>query len=239
MKGKFNSNAGKCWSDEKKAEQSKIVQSKVDDEYRQRCASANKGVKFDENRIYKMHGHRNVESYSRPHTDESKRLIGIKSAQKFTKAYWLKLRAKMYDEGLWIDPNDKDDYAIYYWLADWVKPMWNLFEAVPGGVFNSRSNPQGMVRDHIFSRKDGLELGIWPELLRHPVNCQLLTHPENVSKRSKSWYTYQELCDKIIKYEQEWFEQDICLARINEYSNGKTWIRKEASDELNYDLRDF
>jgi hypothetical protein len=197
---------------------------------RDKCASANRGVKFSQARIDKSHGNRSSESYSHPHTEETKAKIGQLSALKFTPEYIINLKSAMYKAGHWINPIEKSDYDIYYELSNWIQPMWNLFDSFENGVFNSKKNPKGMVRDHILSRKDGLFLRIWPELLRHPANCQLLTHAQNVSKRSKSGFTYEQLCDKIIKYSNEWIEQEICLKRIAEYSNGKVYIRKGGSN---------
>lgn len=227
--GIHNSNYNNRWTDEQKANQSIIIRSKIDDVYREACASANSGVKFDQDRINRMHANRSSESYSHKHTAESKRLISIKSSAKYTDEYLDRFRSTMYDLGHWIDPKDKSDYEIYFSEADWVKPMWDLFENVNGNIFNSFSNPNGLVRDHILSRKDGFELGIWPEILRHPCNCQLLTNSQNSSKRRNSWLTFNELSDKILSYSKEWFEQELCLKKIDEFKNGKLWNRKEAS----------
>ena len=39
------------------------------------------------------------------------------------------------------------------------------------GVFNSKTNVNGIVRDHIFSRAMGFKFKVFPEILRHPCNC--------------------------------------------------------------------
>jgi len=46
-----------------------------------------------------MHGHRTKESYSNPRSDETKRLIGIKSSEKFTNEYKIKFRKTMEEQG--------------------------------------------------------------------------------------------------------------------------------------------
>ena len=42
------------------------------------------------------------------------------------------------------------------------------------------------VRDHIFGRKNGFVLGVFPEIIRHPANCQIITHSDNIKKSLKN-----------------------------------------------------
>ena len=100
------------------------------------------------------------------------------------------------------------------------------------GVFNARTNSKGMVRDHQFSRKSGFQLGVFPELLRHPENCQIISHSENVRKRAKRYIdgdsiTLSELFKRITKYNGDWQRQELCLELVDRYKNGKRWKRKE------------
>ena len=122
----------------------------MDDVYRQRSGSANKGVKFSKERIESMHGHRESSSYSRPHSDDVKKIIGEKSRKKFTEEYKQKYRQKFIDLGYWISDEDKDDYSIYVEHSEWIKPMWDLADKTlleTIGIFNSKTNRKGLVRD--------------------------------------------------------------------------------------------
>ena len=222
--GNNNSNYGKKWTEEQKQKQSEIVKSKVDDVYRQKAGSANRGVKFSKERIQSMHGHRESSSYSRPHTDDVKKNIGEKSREKFTEEYKQKHRQKCIDLGYCISDDDKNDYEIYIEHSDWIKPMWDianktLLETI--GIFNSKTNRTGLVRDHMLSRKFGFDNGIFPEIIRHPANCQIITHSENSSKREKSCLTFIELCSKIELYDKVWEEHETVLQLINKWKNGE------------------
>lgn len=238
--GNNNPNFNKKWNLEKKKLQSEIIKSKVNNDYRFKSGSANRGKKFSKERVERMHGHRIFESYSRPHTEASKEKIGLKSKEKFTEEYKQKFRKKMEDAGQWITLDKKTDYEIYFKESDWIKPMFDclynenkdLIESL--GIFNAYNNTKGVVRDHAFSRKSGFELGVFPEILRHIENCQIITHSKNVKKNvskniNSDSITLEELLDKIknTKY-TNWEEQELCLAKIEEYKNGKRWNRKEA-----------
>lgn len=222
--GENNPNYGKKWDDEQKKKQGEIIKSKVDDEYRERCGSANRGIKFSQERIDAMHKHRDSSSYSRPHTDETKIVIGRKSSEKFTEEYKSVQRQKFIDLGYWISDEDRDDYEIYVIHSEWIESMWNLADPVlleTLKIFNSKSNPNGLVRDHKLSRKCGFDNKIFPEILRHPVNCSIITHSENSSKREKSSITIEELFINIETYIGEWKEQELVLALINKWKNGE------------------
>lgn len=236
-KGSNNPNFGKSWTTEQRKKQSNIVKSKVDEEYRFKCGTANRSKTFSKEKIESMHGHRTFNSYSRPHTEESKKKIAQKSKEKFTNDYKKKHRQKMEEIGKWIPLEQKNDYEIYFNESDWIKPMFSelyqdysdLIESY--GVFNAYSNTKGVVRDHAFSRRSGFELGVFPEILRHIDNCQIILHSENVKKNmSKSIpsdsLSLEKLLDSIenTKY-SEWEEQETCLVKIKEYRNGKRWKR--------------
>ncbi len=99
------------------------------------------------------------------------------------------------------------------------------------GVFNCRTNKDGVVRDHIYSRKHGFDNLVFPEILRHPCNCQVLTVSSNSSKRANSWISLNELFSLIENYTGNWVEQNLVILLINEYRNGSRWKRKEAVGE--------
>jgi len=238
--GENNPNYGKRWSLDNRKKQSELVKSKVDDEYRFNAGSANRGKKFSEDRIEKMHGHRGTETYGvygKGHDEGTKKLIGKKSKEKFTPQYKKNFRDKMENAGHWIPLSEKCDYEIYFNECNWIATM---FDVVPNGiemveeygVFNNRKNTKGVVRDHIVGRKYGYEYGIFPEIMRHPVNCRVIKHSDNVSKgqrgkgRPDTDMSLEDLFKKITEFDGYWVEQDKCLKKIMEYKNGKRWKRK-------------
>lgn len=64
----------------------------------------------------------------------------------------------------------------------------------------SSTNKNGVVRDHIYGRKNGFHNKVFPEILRHPCNCQVITHGENVSKGHRN-KNLEELFRKIKLYD--------------------------------------
>ena len=47
------------------------------------------------------------------------------------------------------------------------------------------------------SIKTGFDLGINPEIIKHPANCKIMLHKQNQSKREKSSITIEELLERI------------------------------------------
>jgi len=62
---------------------------------------------------------------------------------------------------------------------------------------NKGNNLDGVSRDHMVSVRTGFELGIDPEIIKHPANCAIMPHRQNQSKRAKSSITIQELLERI------------------------------------------
>lgn len=234
--GENNPNFNNKWSVESKKNQSRLIKSKVDDAYRAKSSKANKGKTFSKERIEKMHSHRTFDSYSRKKSHATKLKIGIKSKEKFTEKYKEKLRQINESLGYWIPLNDIEDYKLYREIANWNHRMYDLMDAADKikqhGIFNVKTNTKGLVRDHIYSRKSGFENKVFPEILRHPANCQLLLHADNVKKK-KSRYTdadhitLEQLFEKILNYNKNWTEQDICVNLITRYKNGERYSKYE------------
>lgn len=176
------------------------------------------------------------------HTVESKKLIGTKSSKKFTLDYKNEFRKKMEDNGLWIPLIEKDEFKFYSILSNWIERMFDLpnIEGIDKlkqfGVFNCRTNIKGVIRDHKFSRKSGFILKVFPEILRHPKNCEILLHSENVAKKSirykdKDSITLETLFNLIENYTNSWKEQDKCLEYIKLYRNGERYNKNYYIEE--------
>jgi hypothetical protein len=69
---------------------------------------------------------------------------------------------------------------------------------------NKKNNLSGVSRDHILSVKDGFDNGIPPHIISHPANCRLMIHTENISKNCSSDITYEELLEKIKKWDEKY-----------------------------------
>ena len=169
---------------------------------------------------------RTLSFLGKTHTDETKLIISKKSSEKFTKEY----KEKLYESGIWTRPEEKSDLQIYNELSYWVKSMWDVAEnqnLLEHGIWHPTQNRNGVVRDHIVSRKFGFDNRVFPEILRHPANCRILFHKNNSSKGPNCGLTLNQLFDKIKQYQDDWFEQDLVLEKIKSYENGNRWNRKE------------
>jgi hypothetical protein len=228
--GEKNHNFGKKWDSVKKKEQSDIIKSKVNKKYRESCSKANKNKKFSQERIKKMHENRGFYSYSHKHTIESKKIIGIKSKEKFTNEHKKKFRLIMESKGFWTPQDQISEIKLYFKHSNWIERMWDRCSIDENklinkfGIYSSINNSGGVVRDHIFSRSKGFNLKVFPELLRHPCNCQIILHRENVKKRfnciDDCSQSIETLLEMIIKYDGIWNEHKLCLELIRLYKNG-------------------
>lgn len=62
---------------------------------------------------------------------------------------------------------------------------------------NKGNNLNGISKDHMVSVRTGFELGVDPEIIKHPANCKLMLHRQNQSKREKNSITLEELLKRI------------------------------------------
>jgi ribosomal protein L24E len=65
---------------------------------------------------------------------------------------------------------------------------------------NKGNNLNGVSKDHMISVRTGFDLGIDPEIIKHPANCELLLHRQNQSKREKSSISLSDLLERINKW---------------------------------------
>ena len=62
---------------------------------------------------------------------------------------------------------------------------------------NKGNNLNGASKDHMVSVRTAFDLGIDPEIIKHPANCKIMLHKQNQSKREKSSITIEELLERI------------------------------------------
>jgi hypothetical protein len=239
--GKNNGNYGKKWNEHQKKSLSEKVKSAYENnpDYRYAVGKANRGKKFDEDKIERMHSKRLSESYSHPHTEETKAKLGAQSKERFNDTKYKENIIKKSLEtkerlGQITKRENKSDWQ-YYWIeADWIKnqQIWHLDEngqeiLQEFGIFNSSKNRNGVVRDHIVSRKFGFLHKIFPEILRHPANFQILTMRDNSKKThiQNEESEIEKLFMNIIDFKHEWVEQDLCVSLIEKYKIGERWSK--------------
>ena len=238
-KGKNNPNFGNRWNDEQREHAAKVTSARMTPERRAIIGDQHRGKIATHETRQKMSESRTGKSGQSP-TPETREKIGKASAAKFTEEYKKKIRANLEASGAIIPLNEIDDYKLYKKFADWCQRMYDfvtneaqLDMLASNGVYNSYTNLCGVVRDHVYSRRSGFDEKVFPELLRHPCNLQLLTQSENVRKR----HGYRDcdgqsrvcLFENIRQFCGDWFEQEICVELILRYECGE---RYEKSDYI-------
>jgi hypothetical protein len=83
---------------------------------------------------------------------------------------------------------DEFDFALIE-THGWYKPK------------NRGNNLFGVSRDHAVSVRYGFDNNLPAEHLAHPANCVLMRHGENVSKYTSNSMSYDDLLDRITKWD--------------------------------------
>lgn len=227
--GEGNPNYGKKWNDDARQNQSNLIKSKVDAEYRLKCSEGRSGKVFQFTDEHKTN--MRIAATGRLLSEETKRIIGRKSSEKFTEKYKAQHRVKMELIGKWIPLENLSDYNIYYKLCEWDliseyidSVGYNLYEK--SGLYSGKNgNVCGFVRDHIYSRRDGFNNKVFPLILKHPCNLQFITNNENIIKSSNSNIILEKLFIEIEKYTGVYGNHNHTLHLINNYREGKRYER--------------
>ena len=68
------------------------------------------------------------------------------------------------------------------------------------GWYHKIKNPNGLVRDHMFSKSEGFKNNIDTKIISHPANCEFLTFQENNTKNKKCSLSL----DNLIQIIENW-----------------------------------
>lgn len=122
------------------------------------------------------------------------------------KALQLQLRSRQSSLKLSASKRERNfdsDYSMYRHLSKFTFGI-SEYARLPGldlakfnGWYHPLNNPNGAVRDHKLSVKYGFEHNIPPYILRHPANCEILSHKTNCAKGSKCSISLESLCIAI------------------------------------------
>jgi hypothetical protein len=162
-------------------------------------------------------------------------LISLKSKNKFNPEYLKKVRKVNEDRGNWIPLDIKDDYYFYRDLSNWKYQV--LTHNIVGiellktkKLYDKKSkNKHDLVRDHMYGRRNGFNNKVFPEILRHPANCQLISHVNNIKKsksNNDSVISLDYLFKKILLWEN-YPEQNLCLMLIERYKKGERYCKED------------
>lgn len=230
--GSNNPNYGTKWSDEQKQHLSNYQKSisstiskRVSQDWENNSTRRERAAEVMKNTVRDFYGDKNG-FYGKTHSSTTKEIIGQKSSEKFTDEFKLQQRIIMETNKHWRPIDELSAYEIYFKEADWVARMWDLVDTTlldNYGVFNSKTNTKGCVRDHMFGRSKGFALGVPPILLRHPANCEVVLHSTNVKKATSGDVTksLDQLIKDIEEYQLLWKEQQQCIDAIAAYKQDK------------------
>lgn len=245
LKGGGNPNYGKKWSNELREQVSKIVKSRVDENYKLNCSKGMKGKKVSKESKLKRKNTNELKilnGYIKPKiSEETREKIGYKSSLKFTDEYKQKIRVINEERGIWVPLNKKNDYRFYRDISNWVGQVLTentigINNLKTGKLYDKNNkNKNSYVRDHMFGRKNGFTLGVFPEIIRHPANCQIITHSDNIKKSLKnndSDILLEELFDRITNWNGDYFEQSLCDELIDNYNNGDRYNKQKYINKL-------
>lgn len=231
--GELNPSFGRKWSEEKKRKQSIKVTEAMEQMGEQRrkelCGKSNRGKTRSKEFIDNWHSTQRENGYihNKHKSEETISKIRTKSTEKWTVSYKAKHRNRMETLGVWLPRTEANDFKYYKKDAHWIERMWDIVPLPENfnliGIFNCKENKSGYVRDHKLSKQDGYKLKLFVELLRHPVNCEIISHASNASKNYKSNMDVNTLLDLIESYTEQWSEQDICLHLVSLYRQGYRW----------------
>ena len=234
--GENNPNYNNKWSEEQReALSEKCIERYKDQDYYEKFCDANR------NRAWSEEGKKSLSEavrkrmigLSRPHSEESKIKIGIKSKEKWTEEYKNKHKDTMIKLGYYKSEEDKTESEIYFNQANWIERMFDYItdpiqlEMLNSlGVF-SANNTKGIVRDHIYGRVNGFKNKVPYYIVRHPSNCQLLTTRQNVQKawNGDMGISLEDLYQKILEFDMEWGEQELCV----NYIKSTDWFKDRHS----------
>lgn len=236
--GENNNQYGKKWSDTEKILQSNLIKSKVDDNYRQKCSTGKKDKPVLKSTIDKRNKTNQLKfanGFKKPIMNaDTRERIGIGSTKKFTPEYKQKIRLLNENSGKWIKLENIEDYKFYKLLSNWkIQPINDQtigIDKLKNNKLYDGSNKNDLVRDHMYSRRMGFNEHVFPEILRHPANCQLISHVDNLIKSKTSndcIILLDELFNKIEKYSNEYTEHYLCVELIKKYRSGLRYTRKE------------
>lgn len=139
--------------------------------------------------------------------------IQLKSVADGNKAYHHRIGT--YDN---MDEKKKYDIQCDFRFSDKLLPYLPGYENIAKyGWYNSRSNLNGVAKDHMVSKNYGWTHNkIDPYLISHPANCMIMSQLENSQKTFKCSITLNELIERV-----EWFNETLLFKSDNNEPSSK------------------
>lgn len=143
-------------------------------------------------------------------TDENMLIRVTKAAQsRDYKNIHIKGTRTKIQNGLVKHPNIRYLYNIYFTSSKFKHGFKTNCEKQKAllkehGIYNTKDNTKGCVRDHLLSRRYGFDNNIATWIISHPANCEIVLHSENIRRSSTNdnIITLEELLERI----ENWVE---------------------------------
>ncbi len=177
------------------------------------CSRIQRKLKTENTNILK-YGVRNIsmcEDIKQKKLLTFKENFGVENISQLEKTQ-IKIREANIKSGRWKALQKMDDISVYYRSSSFKHGFeYNILTTEDerkllkeNGVYNNVKNRNGCVRDHLLSRRYGFENNIPTWIISHPVNCEIVTHSENLSRASRkegdNLLTLEELLIRIAYY---------------------------------------
>lgn len=96
--------------------------------------------------------------------------------------------------------NNRNRFVFTFNIYDYGE-MFDLKLLSTIGWRNTKTNPNGMTRDHRVSVNEAIRNNYDPYYIKHPINCELMLFNDNNKKNTKSSITYTELVKLVDAFE--------------------------------------
>ena len=110
------------------------------------------------------------------------------------KQKYCKNHTNMYARG------SRSKYQFTFRLEDYPN-LFDLEKLKRDGLFHPKHNKNGLTRDHKISINEAIKKGYDPFYIKHPLNCELLTHSKNSSKKHRCSISFDHLKKSVDEYE--------------------------------------
>lgn len=121
------------------------------------------------------------------------------------------------------EDNYSHDGRAKYWFTFNVFDYPNLFDLSlikTIGFRDSKTNPNGITRDHRVSVNVAIKNDYNPYYIKHPLNCELMSFKENNKKKSQCSISYEELVELVDNYDKNGGSARICAETLSCYEHG-------------------
>lgn len=216
---------GHQWNNDRKKHHSKMMKKAMKDPIRRMSAgNANRDKKFTlERRANMAAAHVGITGHSP--SKRRRREIGKEASIRWQDPVYKRniiekgTRTKEL-QGKIVPRSKLPEWKFYWREANWIS----------GFKYTNKKNlrEKGLCRDHIVGRKQGFDLRIYPEIIRHPANCKIILWADNTKKARRTPDETQVplLFERILTYSGNYPEHHHAVDLVKKYISGERWVKE-------------